>query len=136
MTLEKSLQGFVLGTLLLLLSLVLAGRLVANDSSPRSVVPEPVNQPESTVPRASGELGRARYAHNWDDNPVVYIPEATPLDAALLPNSVATVAIARQYPHDWDDNPVAYLPEATVIASPLWPAMVPFIDDLQQYMQR
>ena len=55
---------------------------------------------------AGEELSPQRYAHNWDDNPVAYLPEAE------------VIRKPSRYVHSWDDNPVAYIPEEEVINQP------------------
>jgi hypothetical protein len=58
------------------------------------------------MPDSSISSGQQKYAHNWDDNPVAYLPEAT------------MILSASRYAHNWDDNPVAYIPETEVNLSP------------------
>ena len=55
---------------------------------------------------AEEELSPQRYVHNWDDNPVAYIPEAE------------VIRKPSRYIHNWDDIPSAYIPEAEVIRKP------------------
>ena len=67
---------------------------------------------EETAAEPSGQP--LQYIHNWDDNPVAYIPETTTVDMSLFSKEIPTVEIVRQYSHNWDDNPVATIPESTM----------------------
>jgi len=81
----------------------------------------------------SGDLGSAvvtgRYAHDWDENPVAYIPESKGIRSLLRPaanwdeNPVAYIPestgirLSRKPTANWDENPVSYIPESTFSGS-------------------
>ena len=82
-------------------------------------VAQRTNIPQNTdtrliVPESTMGKKPQHYVHNWDDNPVAYIPETTMVDDSLFVEGVPTVETLRQYPHNWDDNPVATIPESSM----------------------
>lgn len=64
------------------------------------------DNPVAYIPEAEVIEQRAGYDHNWDENPVAYIPEAEVIEQST------------GYDHNWDDIPSAYIPEAEVIEQP------------------
>jgi hypothetical protein len=87
----------------------------------------------SPLTASSSTSSETRYAVNWDQNPVAYIPESTARLAVGLPaadwdsNPVAYVPESTiRLPSDarsagWDENPVAYIPESTARLAAGWP---------------
>ena len=64
------------------------------------------DNPNAYIPEAEAIGNNKKYAHNWDDNPNAYIPEAE-----IIGNN-------KEYAHNWDNNPNAYIPEAEALERP------------------
>jgi hypothetical protein len=89
--------------------------------------------PTLLVPEATMGEKPQQYVHNWDENPVAYVPEASAVDVSMFSQEVPTIEKLRQYPHNWDNNPVAYVPEATAVDVSMFSQEVPTIEKLRQY---
>jgi hypothetical protein len=85
------------------------------------------------VPEATMGEKPQQYVHNWDENPVAYVPEASAVDVSMFSQEVPTIEKLRQYPHNWDNNPVAYVPEASAVDVSMFSQEVPTIEKLRQY---
>ena len=109
----------------------------SGELSETETVAQRANIPQNTDPRLivpESTMGKKpqHYVHNWDDNPVAYIPETTMVDDPVLAEEVPTVELLRQYPHNWDDNPVAYIPETTMVDDLVLAEEVPTVELLRQ----
>lgn len=79
------------------------------------------------------ELNPGSYSHNWDENPVAYIPEVSTGNISPLADKAPSVAMMQQYIHNWDENPVAYIPEVTVVDVAVLSREIPSGETLRQY---
>ena len=64
------------------------------------------DNPNAYLPEADVLRGSKAYSHAWDDNPFAYVPEAELLGSP------------DRYPHNWDDNPVATVPDEGLVSQP------------------